>query len=260
MVGTRPVERILALTGVYQLIHHWIVMALYFRHNGQQTGPFLDDDIHRMLKQGAVNPDDMVWESGMEGWAPLRTVRGFRLPPESPPIAVTAAPPALSSPAAPTAPSTGGVSQKPHKPRWVWPVLGCLGVLGVCAVVLLFVGLAIYQKASPTLERLRETPNQYANRIRESLPGMWESDDGKYRVEFTHTGHFTKTELGDPPYEQTGKYSVKESGTGLLIEYSGLEGAVLGLADLNSDSWGILMEDNEMTLWLPLSTKFHKVR
>ena len=235
-------------------------MALYLFQNGQQTGPFLDDDIHRMLQQGTVQPDDMVWESGMEGWAPLKTIRGFRPPPESPAISVIAAPPALSPPLTPAASSTGSVSQKPQKRRWVWPVLGCLGVLGMCAVVLLLAGFSIYQKASPTLEKLRETPSQYASRIRERLPGVWESDDGKYRVEFTHTGRFTKTELGDPPYEQTGKFSVKDSGTGLLIEYSGLEGAVLGLADLNSDSWGILMGDGEMTLWMPLSSKFHKVR
>ena len=43
-------------------------MGLYLFHNGPQRGPSLDDDIRRMLQQGAVRPADMVWEDEMEVW------------------------------------------------------------------------------------------------------------------------------------------------------------------------------------------------
>ncbi|MCE0484012.1 MAG: GYF domain-containing protein [Methylacidiphilales bacterium] len=46
-------------------------MQIYVHRNGQQLGPFSEDEIKAQLASGAISPQDSVWWQGAPGWMPL---------------------------------------------------------------------------------------------------------------------------------------------------------------------------------------------
>ncbi len=45
-------------------------MDWYYVENDRQVGPVNDGNFNRLLKEGTVKPDTLVWRDGMEKWAP----------------------------------------------------------------------------------------------------------------------------------------------------------------------------------------------
>lgn len=68
-------------------------MNWYYESAGQQQGPVPDTELDRLLAEGKITPDTLIWREGLAGWAPLRTARpapaapGMQAPPPPPPQA-----------------------------------------------------------------------------------------------------------------------------------------------------------------------------
>jgi hypothetical protein len=59
-------------------------MELYLNQNGEQVGPYTEDQISEMIHSGALTRNDIVWHEGLSEWQPLHAV--FDLPaPVAPP-------------------------------------------------------------------------------------------------------------------------------------------------------------------------------
>jgi hypothetical protein len=50
-------------------------MNWYYEANGQQQGPVPETELDRLLAEGKITLDTLVWREGQAGWAPLRTIR-----------------------------------------------------------------------------------------------------------------------------------------------------------------------------------------
>jgi hypothetical protein len=72
-------------------------MNWYYESAGQQQGPVPDSEIDRLLAEGRITPDTLIWREGLAGWAPLRTARPAPAP-------APASPPASAPPGAPPVP------------------------------------------------------------------------------------------------------------------------------------------------------------
>ncbi len=46
----------------------------FYAQGGQQFGPLNDQALINLLRQGSVQPTDLVWRDGMPNWAEARTV------------------------------------------------------------------------------------------------------------------------------------------------------------------------------------------
>lgn len=46
-------------------------MSIYVQHNGQQLGPFTEDQLKAQLAAGAISLQDHVWWDGQKDWIPL---------------------------------------------------------------------------------------------------------------------------------------------------------------------------------------------
>lgn len=85
-------------------------MNWYYESAGQQQGPVSDSEIDRLLAEGKLTLDSLVWREGMSGWAALRTARPSAA---AAPVAV----PSVGAPAQPgVAPGSG--SEIPQ-PGWI---------------------------------------------------------------------------------------------------------------------------------------------
>ena len=49
-------------------------MKIYIAKNGQQLGPFDEEQLTQKIQQGIVSYDDLAWVEGMSDWRPLRQV------------------------------------------------------------------------------------------------------------------------------------------------------------------------------------------
>jgi len=56
-------------------------MNWYYESGGQQQGPVADSELDRLLAEGRITLDTLVWREGMAGWTPLRTARPSAPPP-----------------------------------------------------------------------------------------------------------------------------------------------------------------------------------
>jgi len=45
--------------------------------NGQQMGPYTQDQIAAMIRQGIISVDTLAWRSGMLEWTPLKSIPGL---------------------------------------------------------------------------------------------------------------------------------------------------------------------------------------
>jgi hypothetical protein len=86
----------------------------YYAQGGQQQGPVSDEQMQRMIQDGSLRQEDLVWREGMAAWQPAGEVAGLQFPtrpayptpPPPPPEAVEPyAPPQYQAPTpAPPAP------------------------------------------------------------------------------------------------------------------------------------------------------------
>lgn len=74
-------------------------MQWYYANAGTQAGPIDDAELDRLVGQGLVRGDTLVWREGMPAWQPLGVVRGW---PNTPPLNTSpaSAGPVISSPPA----------------------------------------------------------------------------------------------------------------------------------------------------------------
>ena len=49
-------------------------MKIYIAKNGQQLGPFDEEELTKQITEGTVSYDDLAWVEGMVTWQPLRTI------------------------------------------------------------------------------------------------------------------------------------------------------------------------------------------
>lgn len=49
-------------------------MELYLHKNGEQVGPFTEEQISSMINDGSLSRDDITWHEGLTDWQPLHTV------------------------------------------------------------------------------------------------------------------------------------------------------------------------------------------
>lgn len=88
-------------------------MSWYYIQSSKRQGPIDDQGMLQMVARGALNPTDLVWRAGMEGWQEAASVPGLLGPPPLPaPAPKEAKVPCLdASPVAFTVPQ--GSSPKP---------------------------------------------------------------------------------------------------------------------------------------------------
>ena len=47
-----------------------MTMEIFIQHQGQQTGPFTQQEIQAGLTSGTYQPSDLIWYEGAAGWIP----------------------------------------------------------------------------------------------------------------------------------------------------------------------------------------------
>ena len=50
------------------------IMAWYYAIGGQQNGPVSEDELNRLVREGTVQPDTLVWQDGWPQWRAYRTL------------------------------------------------------------------------------------------------------------------------------------------------------------------------------------------
>lgn len=106
-------------------------MEIHILHDGKQIGPFTEETVQSLLKQGNVLINDLAWSPGLTGWNPLYAVL---YPAAQPPASPTSAVPPPMPPPPPIVetdeepveeavlpvepePATAAVSVEPATPR-----------------------------------------------------------------------------------------------------------------------------------------------
>jgi hypothetical protein len=106
-------------------------MDIHILRDGKQTGPFSEETIQVLLKQGSILINDLAWQPGMPEWLPLHAVLYPAAQPSGPapersshPIPSIPAPPAApaeaprtEAPPAATATATTPAGPEPASPR-----------------------------------------------------------------------------------------------------------------------------------------------
>ena len=49
-------------------------MKIHIARNGQQLGPYTEQQLAEFLEDGQISLDDTAWKEGMAGWQPLRSI------------------------------------------------------------------------------------------------------------------------------------------------------------------------------------------
>jgi hypothetical protein len=63
-------------------------MNFFIGKNGQQLGPFSQDQVRSMIDGGMLSANDLAWHEGRADWAPLGQILGFTTAsPYAPPLA-----------------------------------------------------------------------------------------------------------------------------------------------------------------------------
>lgn len=55
-------------------------MELYLHQNGEQVGPYTEDQISSMLASGGLSRNDIVWHEGLTEWQPIHAVFSLSAP------------------------------------------------------------------------------------------------------------------------------------------------------------------------------------
>jgi len=116
----------------------------YYASQGQQQGPVSDEQLQRMIQDGSLTRDDLVWREGMAAWQPAGEVAGLDfpprptyLPPPPPPAdASPYAPPRYQAPASYAGPPPYGAPAVPDYLPWaIAATLLCCLPGGVAAII-----------------------------------------------------------------------------------------------------------------------------
>lgn len=91
-------------------------MNWYYESGGQQQGPVTDADLDRLVSEGKITVDTLVWREGMSGWTPLRAARPSATPASTP--GVPPPPPGAGAPIPGPTPSASAGSEVPQ-PGWI---------------------------------------------------------------------------------------------------------------------------------------------
>lgn len=102
-------------------------MEIHILRDGNQIGPFTEETVQSLLKQGNVLINDLAWMPGLDGWSPLHAVLyPAAQPPAPPPNAVPPPMPPAATAAAtveqpvvvqPVAPAPAPVAEEPATAR-----------------------------------------------------------------------------------------------------------------------------------------------
>ena len=57
-------------------------MTWHYAINGQTRGPVGDEEFQRLVQQGIINGETLIWRDGMANWAPYGN-GGANIPPPS---------------------------------------------------------------------------------------------------------------------------------------------------------------------------------
>lgn len=114
-------------------------MSIYVQHNGQQLGPFTEEQLTAHLASGAISPQDHVWWEGQKDWVLLSQTQFGGALPTSTPVA-----PVIAPVITPTTAATSNLA--------IWAlVCGCASVIcnifsAVPAIILGHMGLKEIKK------------------------------------------------------------------------------------------------------------------
>ena len=128
----------------------------YVGKEGQQKGPFTDEDVRGMMSRGELAAADLVWKEGMAEWQPLSQVEDFAevlatAPPPQPEKPAVALPPCCAKwwetfRGIVTSPDTGLETASEEKPPYF-----ALTWIAATIVVLALVALQLSVKAKAGL-------------------------------------------------------------------------------------------------------------
>ena len=82
-------------------------MEIYLQQNGQQVGPYTEEQLRGLVTTGAINQFDLAIHAGLSDWQPLCTVISIAIPPPATPHLPVPTSGTLHLPAPPT-------SETPH--------------------------------------------------------------------------------------------------------------------------------------------------
>lgn len=105
-------------------------MQWFIMRNGQQAGPYTEDQIRTMLGTLELSSSDMAWREGMAAWSPISSALSA-----SPPPGAVVSPPPFNAP--PRMQPQAAFAAPPHlamrpKSRAVYALLAIfLGTLGI---------------------------------------------------------------------------------------------------------------------------------
>lgn len=106
----------------------------FYSKGGQRLGPVSDEELRRLISNGSVGPNDLVWKEGMTDWQKASTVPGFVFPPDA------SAPASSRPPSEPTIPVTPAYSLEPsvipdYLPWSIAATLLCCLPFGIVAII-----------------------------------------------------------------------------------------------------------------------------
>ena len=123
-------------------------MDIYIARGEEQFGPYPLEQVHQLLDQGALLPEDLAFHEGLENWTPLAEIIAAQTAPKLPSLPLPAVlPPAQEEPASPeplpAGPSSkpqpasiGATQSKPKKPIPLW--------ITIVVLVLIVGGMLVY--------------------------------------------------------------------------------------------------------------------
>jgi len=117
-------------------------MQIFIAKNGNQTGPFTEEQARSMISAGMISHDDLAWTDGASDWRPLHTVLGLLQPPPIPNPTFSAS----------TAPTT---SLPNNGPKGVggWLVFFCIGLTILGPLFSLGQMVSGWEQAQPAFSR-----------------------------------------------------------------------------------------------------------
>jgi hypothetical protein len=62
-------------------------MEILIAKQGQQYGPYSEEQVREYVRAGRISPDDLAWHQGQPAWAPLSQILKLETAPPPPPVA-----------------------------------------------------------------------------------------------------------------------------------------------------------------------------
>ena len=102
----------------------------FYAANGQQQGPFPEEQLRDLIARGTVRADTLVWSEGMAGWQKVAEIPGLMSMPPGPPSMPQAGYPPVMAGAAP-----GGRALSADLPLWGLLGRSLLYIIGMLLVI-----------------------------------------------------------------------------------------------------------------------------